>query len=109
MAPVFLSGFGTASKCEVVKDHNPKPLRFVWHHILPQACGGQTFAANLVQTCDNCHYGIHVILHDMKVNNGGIDESRSHLVNTPRWQVANKGYQGAVETGTVSKIPNEGD
>src|SRR4029077_1447055 len=57
-----LKGVGVASYCQCAADHTPKPLRFVWHHILPVTCGGKSVPANLVMACDNCHYAIHSLM-----------------------------------------------
>lgn len=109
MGETFLLSFGYAKRCEATKTHSPTPLRYVWHHILPQTCGGKTVAANLIEVCDNCHYGIHAILHDMAVNGGRVSKKYRHLVGTGRYEVAKKGYQSALDTGTLNKIPNEGE
>ena len=108
MGNVFLPSFGTANKCEISQHHTPVPLRYVWHHILPQTCGGKTIAANLIEVCDNCHYGIHALLYSMKLNNGKVDSKYSHLIGSQRYNVAKAGYQAALDTNTVSQIPNEG-
>lgn len=96
-----------ATSCAVAANHSPTAVRFVWHHILPQACGGRTVQENLVNVCDNCHYAIHAILYDLKVN---------AKITKPAWrrnkrrvQYAQQGYQAAVAAGTVDKIPNEGE
>ncbi|MGV0042001.1 HNH endonuclease [Mycobacterium colombiense] len=89
------------------KSHTPKPLRYVWHHVLPRVCGGQTVPANLASVCDVCHYGIHVLLHEL-AKNGGKLVDHWHLGGTGRYEIALRGYQAAVAAGTVSKIPNEG-
>ena len=102
-----IDGVGTAIDCSASKSHTPKPLRHVWHHVLPRTCGGQTTAANLVEVCDNCHYGIHAILWDLKQHNG-TTPNFAHMVNTGRYAIALRGYQAAVDAGTVAQIPNEG-
>jgi len=102
-----LDAVGTASVCAAQKAHRPKPLRHVWHHVLPRTCGGQTIAANLVEVCDNCHYGVHAILFDMAQNNGTAP-AFVHLVGTGRYAIALRGYLAALAAGTVNQIPNEG-
>jgi hypothetical protein len=77
----------------------------VWHHILPQACGGRTTAANLVSLCDNCHYAVHIIMWHLA--NGGIPPDMHP--STKRLALARDGYQQAVAAGTQGKIPKEGD
>jgi hypothetical protein len=42
--------------------HRPAPLRLVTHHVVPQSWGGRTEPGNLVDLCDNCHYGTHCVL-----------------------------------------------
>jgi hypothetical protein len=98
----FIAGLGKASTCNGYGVHRPIPLRFVWHHILPQACGGQTVAANLVSLCDSCHYSIHIVLWQMA--------NKLPLAKTAIKQVAlaKQGYDLAVAAGTVDKIPKEG-
>ncbi len=87
----------------------PAPMRYVWHHVLPQrlpqTCGGLTVAANLVELCDNCHFGVHALLYQMKIN--GV-VTPSPINNKARVALAARGYQAAVAAGTVDKIPNEG-
>lgn len=50
----YLPAVGWATNCRVSANHSPVPLRFVWHHILPQVCGGQSVPENLANLCDNC-------------------------------------------------------
>jgi hypothetical protein len=103
----FLPEVGKATTCEASKSHAPKPLRFVWHHVLPRTCGGQTIADNLASVCDNCHYGIHAILFELSQNNGRAP-SYQHLTGSGRYAIALRGYEAAVAAGTVVQIPNEG-
>lgn len=103
----FLPEVGAALSCQANHTHEPKPLRFVWHHIVPRICGGQTVADNLASVCDNCHYGIHAILYDL-ARNGGTTVKYKHMISSGRYDIALRGYQGAVATGTVASVPNEG-
>jgi HNH endonuclease len=103
-----LAGVGTAQYCACSTHHEPTPLRYVWHHILPVACGGTTITANLVSVCDSCHYGIHVLLTQLKKNGGSLHVPYSRFRPTVRYHYAVQGYQAAVAAGTVDKIPNEG-
>jgi hypothetical protein len=91
-----------AAKCELARAHTPKPLRFVWHHIVPQACGGKTELPNLIQVCDNCHYGVHRILWQLA--NGGITTPGSRKQN----QLAAVAYAKVQALGTTAQIPKEG-
>jgi hypothetical protein len=102
----FLPGVGTATTCVAEKSHRPKPLRFVWHHILPRTCGGLTTSGNLASVCDNCHYGIHVLLYELAQNGKLTDHW--HMGGTGRYQIALSGYQAAIAAGTAGQIPNEG-
>lgn len=102
----YLAGIGRAIECSLYRSHNPSPLRFVWHHILPVSCGGTTIASNLVQVCDNCHYGIHELLWDLKVNNGVFVMYKT-LANTPRGRYAIQGYLAASAMGTLDQIPRQ--
>ena len=104
-ASVYLPMVGRASKCEVSDSHRPEPMRYIWHHVLPKTCGGRSVSANLVALCDNCHFGVHALLYQMKVN--GI-VTQSSINNRARVKLAIQGYQAAVVAGTVDKIPNEG-
>jgi len=101
----FIEGLGKASACAVSRWHRPAPMRYVWHHILPQVCGGLTNAVNTIQLCDNCHYAVHVLLYQLKTN-GVVTPSSSN--NKVRIGVAKDGYLAALAMGTVDKIPNEG-
>lgn len=101
----FIEGLGKASTCAASRSHRPAPMRYVWHHILPQACGGISIPVNLVQLCDNCHYAVHVLLHQLKLH--GV-VTPSPLNNRKRIALAKQGYSMALLTGTVDKIPDEG-
>jgi len=103
----FLSGFGKATHCQLYNLHRPVPLRFIWHHILPQTCGGTSTSANLSQLCDSCHYAVHAMLYDLKVH-GGTLQAFSKFAKSPRAVLAQQGYTAAVAAGTVDKIPQEG-
>lgn len=98
-----LPGAGKASRCEVTIYHRPKPLRFVWHHIVPEAYGGKTEPGNLVQTCDNDHYSVHRIM--WLLANGGIPPG---MGSRAQRSLAERGYQAAVAAGTADRIPREG-
>lgn len=93
----------TASQCALgVQGGAHTALRFVWHHILPQVCGGKSTTANLIELCDNCHYAVHAILYILRMGGevpGSADEGQV--------EVAEKGYQLAVKAGTENKIPKE--
>lgn len=98
----FVAGLGHAISCGSTVGHRPRPLRYVWHHILPQVCGGRTQADNLVSLCDNCHYAVHVLL--WKLAQGRLISSRT---NAYQAKLARQGYELAVRAGTVGKIPQE--
>lgn len=93
---------GPALSCMVTTHHAPTPHRYIWHHILPQACGGKTERANLVSLCDNCHYTIHIIMWHL-ANNVKLTfrPSAHHML------YAQQGYQAAVAAGTVALMPKE--
>jgi hypothetical protein len=103
----YLPPVGYATNCVVSSYHSPKPIRYVWHHILPQVCGGKTEATNLVSLCDSCHYAVHALLHDLKVN--GRFTIALSLRNRKRAAIALSGYNQAVLAGTANLIPNEGE
>lgn len=97
----FVEGLGKAITCVAYGAHRPVPLRFVWHHILPQVCGGLTVATNLAALCDSCHYSTHIVLWQM-ANNAPLSKcTKGQLA------LAKQGYDLAVAAGTVSKIPKE--
>jgi hypothetical protein len=96
-------GIAPPTRCIVVKEHRPRPLRFVYHHVLPQTCGGKTVPDNLAALCDTCHYAVHALL--WKLAHGL--EMPEH-VSTGQLAIAARGYKAAVEAGTVARIPNEG-
>jgi HNH endonuclease len=83
--------------------HKPTPMRFVWHHILPLICGGNTVAANLVQLCDSCHITTHWLLHRLKL---GLPMGVHGTAATRT--LAATGYGYATLLGTVHLIPFEG-
>lgn len=98
-----IGGVGRASECELgAQGGKHAALRFVWHHILPQACGGKTEAGNLASLCDNCHYAVHAILWELSQGRPvpeGATLGQSDL--------AERGYTEAVAAGTQGKIPKE--
>lgn len=103
----YIRGVGRALYCQCAECHTPIPLRFVWHHILPKVCGGRSTKANLLSCCDSCHYGIHLMMGDLKHNNGNfVVYKRFSGTNRARW--AYEGYRLAVEAGVVDKIPDQG-
>jgi hypothetical protein len=107
-ASVSLPGFGPATTCEVMPplSHRPVPLRFVWHHVQPKEAGGLTAAANLVQVCDLCHYGIHRLMWALA---GHIPMPSGLRVPDPaQLALARRGFDACVAAGTVGRIPNEG-
>lgn len=103
---------GKATQCTAYGSHRPTPLRFVWHHLLPESLGGATDTLNLVSVCDACHYSIHELLYLLRLSNGdaarwakpgggqyGSDGQRGYAL---------KGWQLAVAAGVQNRIPNEG-
>ena len=96
-------GIGQAENCQVDAPHEPKPWRYVWHHICPQVCGGKTEPANLVSLCDNCHYGIHCMLVTLQ-KTGDLPAG----LNPDRELLARQGYEQAKKNGKVHMIPHEG-
>lgn len=100
-----LPGVGKATHCQITVDHQPTPLRFIWHHILPQAAGGKSVVDNLAQLCDNCHYATHALLYELKTT-GTITPNPAN--DLEREALARQGYEAAVAAGTVDHIPDEG-
>jgi hypothetical protein len=100
---VELEGIGKATTCELYKAHRPIPLRFVWHHVLPETCGGLTQTGNLASLCDSCHYSVHILLYQLA------HPDPAHVVKGTKTQqaLAQKGYDQAVAAGTADKIPKE--
>ena len=95
---------GDATKCEASRlAFSHKPARFVWHHIQPQATGGQTTAENLVSLCDNCHYATHAALWAL-AQGKPVPPGTSRSVR----RLAQQGFDAATAAGTVAKIPHEG-
>jgi hypothetical protein len=105
-ASEFIAGIGRATECTCDNEHRPAPLRFVWHHILPEVCGGHTIRSNLVSVCDNCHYGIHALMYDLKIN--GVFSAYARFGATRRAYFAREGYVAAIAAGTVARIPSTG-
>lgn len=106
-AAVYLTSVGKATQCVVSPAHNPMPLRFVWHHILPLACGGKSTRDNLVSLCDSCHYAVHALLWDLKIHDG-VFTIASPMRNRHRAAFAYLGYDAAKAAGTLNQIANEG-
>lgn len=108
--PVLLTvpGLGRASSCAgYTSAHRPRPLRYVWHHVLPQVAGGKTNKANLVSLCDSCHYSVHVLLWRLARANGDVP-GWNRMGTAPQRDYARRGYDAAVAAGTAARIPNEG-
>jgi|SRR5215472_2117420 len=97
-------GIGAAAACQIDAVHNPRPLRFVWHHILPQAAGGKTEPDNLAALCDTCHYAVHALLSGL-AEDGQLDPNPDY--HPDRVALAQQGYDHAVALGTVKKLPHE--
>jgi hypothetical protein len=97
-------GIGEAANCQVNATHDPVPLRYVWHHILPQGAGGKTEPDNLASLCDTCHYAVHALLSGL-AKNGQLDDNPDY--HPDRVALAQQGYDAAVAKGTVDKIPHE--
>jgi hypothetical protein len=100
----FLSGVGKATTCVGYGHHRPVPLRFIWHHVLPLACGGRTVPDNLVQLCDSCHYSVHILLWQMAAAGGFFPPAQGTKFHRA---IAVRGYNAAVAAGTVHLIPKE--
>jgi hypothetical protein len=102
-AATELPGVGKAVRCELSATVGSHPARrFVWHHVLPQACGGLTVPANLAQLCDNDHYAVHDLM--WLLAQGGTPAkpyTRAQLA------LATRGWQEAVAAGTAGKMPKE--
>lgn len=98
-----LAGVGKAVSCVMARYHRPLPRRYVWHHVLPLACGGTTEPANLVSLCDSCHYSVHDLLW-LLANGQPVD---AVPVNRRQLACAEAGLKAARAQGTVAKIPRE--
>lgn len=107
---LVVQGLGRASSCDgYAGGHRPRPTRYIWHHVLPQVCGGRTVKANLVQLCDNCHLTVHAILWLLAQRAGEIAKVDLRGIGSLRCrELAQQGYALALAAGTVAKIPNEG-
>jgi len=98
----FVEGVGHADHCQISVTHRPRTLRFVFHHILPQVCGGKTGAPNLISVCDGCHYSIHILMWNM-----ANDVLNPPHINRGQLDYAMRGYQEARAAGTAQLIPKE--
>jgi hypothetical protein len=95
---------GKATHCILSVQSGPHPARrYVWHHILPQVCGGLTTPANLASLCDSCHYTVHDLMWLMA--NGTPLPGPPHTA--AQFKLATQGYQLAVAAGTAGKMPKE--
>ena len=81
--------------------HHPA-LRYVWHHILPQVCGGKSTKDNLAELCDNCHYAVHSVLYALSRG-----AAPAKAATADQFDLAEQGYRLAVAAGTQGKIPKE--
>ena len=96
-----------ATQCDLcgLREHRPLPFRFVWHHILPQVCGGLSKDDNLVQTCDTGHYNTHILMWLM-ANGRDAEASKLHATRGQRVHAA-RGITLAAAAGTLLKMPKE--
>lgn len=101
----YVEELGHADHCVISNFHRPIPMRFIFHHVLPQVCGGKTVPENLVQLCDNDHYAVHVLLSELKITGTIKPHTRN---NAKRVALAEQGYAAAQAAGTVNRIPDEG-
>lgn len=93
----------TASKCQFGSQSTAHTaLRFVWHHILPQVCGGKTVSSNLAELCDNCHYAVHAVMYALSRG-----ATPPKAATGQQFDLAKQGYDLAVKAGTQGKIPKE--
>ena len=93
----------TASQCQFgAQESHHTALRFVWHHILPQVCGGKAVQSNLAELCDNCHYAVHNVMYALSRG-----ATPSKAATADQFTLAQTGYQLAVKAGTQGKIPKE--
>lgn len=108
-ALTFVVGLGRATHCAgYLGPHRPTPQRYVWHHILPQACGGLTRPINLVPLCDSCHYATHALLTTLATLHTDDVKVLGRRGTPFTRDLAVRGYQAAVVQGTADRIPNEG-
>ena len=105
-AGTFITGIGKATYCQAADYHQPIPIRFVWHHILPLACGGRSTGDNLLSCCDSCHYAIHRLMIDLLAGNGEFVELK-RFAHSGRAHWARLGYALAVAAGTQADMPKE--
>ena len=96
-------GLGKAANCQFGgQDSHHTALRFVWHHILPQVCGGKTVNSNLAELCDNCHYAVHSVMYALSRG-----AAPAKAATADQFSLAKVGFDLAVKAGTQGKIPKE--
>jgi hypothetical protein len=114
IAQTTLPGLGTADHCVASGSHDPRPTRFVWHHLQPKECGGATNLDNCIPVCDTCHYTIHRILYALAFQALGTPFRALYqdlLIKPPRrlqLGFATIGFARCVAAETADQIPNEG-
>lgn len=98
-----LPGVGKATRCQLGSTPRAHiPRRFVWHHILPQACGGKTEPGNLAQVCDSCHYAVHDLMWLLAQG-----QAPAGAYTKAQMALAEQGYSEAVAAGTAGHMPKE--
>lgn len=100
---VLIMSILKASQCEISRWHTPTPLRYVNHHIQPEAAGGKTVPENIAALCDSCHYSVHRVMWSMARGTLTIPKAHRNQV-----KLAKQGYEACLAAGTVDKIPNQG-
>jgi hypothetical protein len=88
--------------CYLTKNHTPVIPRVIWHHQVPQACGGKTNLTNCIPICDNHHFRLHSGMWS-KANSLALPYRFTEL----ELKSIDFGVQGAIALGTLDKMPKE--
>lgn len=90
------------SRCSAATYHSPKPLRYVWHLILPAVCGGTYDPSNMVELCDGCRASVMVLMGQIAAGRVTVDRP-----NRRQLALARQGFRLAEEAGRTGDIPRE--
>lgn len=81
-----------AGGCDLSLWHNPKPIRHVWHHVVPKAWGGSD--GEKVSICDTHHYSVHAAINLLRTFDGDVPKEHRKKFGRKVWALARRGWEG---------------
>jgi hypothetical protein len=84
--------------CQLHKDHRPRPLVIVRHHVQPLGMGGPDDESNWLDACDTGHRNVHTILGPMCQDGPGFGKAGRRGTASER-AAARRGFEAWVAAG----------